>query len=183
MTYNETTGRRIERNSGIKFALPEVKTAAEAIESRRKAIAYFRAPSRAKPVPVAVAPLKMPARAVPDWWQTSGATTGYFERHKEEVKISAIIEAACRATGYSKTVLLAKRRDKRTVKIRHAVMWVARAHTRRSLMDIAYHMGGFDHSTVLHGAEKVEANKAQFAALIEAIRKELGLVIKSPAPG
>ena len=60
------------------------------------------------------------------------------------------------------------------VKERHAIMWVARRFTRKSLPEIGRWLGR-DHSTVHHGIRKVDDNFEDYRELIGHIKRNLGV--------
>jgi len=51
------------------------------------------------------------------------------------------------------------RRTRNVVRPRHVVMWAAKKHTNFSMPQIGLRMGGRDHTTVLHGARKIEIER------------------------
>jgi len=57
--------------------------------------------------------------------------------------------------GVLPDVLRAKRRDKEAVTPRQVAMYLLREETDLSLSDVGARLGGRDHSTVLHGCEKI----------------------------
>jgi len=70
--------------------------------------------------------------------------------------IHAIIETVTRYYNLKVTDLLSKRRHKSVALPRQVAMWLARRHTRYSLEEIGGHIGGRDHSTVLHAVRTVD---------------------------
>jgi len=70
--------------------------------------------------------------------------------------IQAIVEAVTRYYNLRLSDLLGKRRHKSVALPRQVAMWLARRHTRHSLEEIGGHMGGRDHSTVLHAVRCVD---------------------------
>ena len=52
--------------------------------------------------------------------------------------------------------LRGKRRDRHIVYPRQIAMWLMRNETEMSLMDIGSQLGGRDHSTIMHGCEKID---------------------------
>jgi chromosomal replication initiator protein len=82
--------------------------------------------------------------------------------------------------------LQAKRRDKGAVVPRQVAMFLLREETGISLSEIGDRLGGRDHTTVLHGCEKVAAQLAGDASLradVEAIRQRLAVVSHGAVPG
>ncbi|MBX3354073.1 MAG: chromosomal replication initiator protein DnaA [Phycisphaeraceae bacterium] len=70
--------------------------------------------------------------------------------------IHVIIEAVTRYYNLKVTDLLGKKRHKSVALPRQVAMWLARRHTRYSLEEIGGHIGGRDHSTVLHAVRTVD---------------------------
>ncbi len=70
--------------------------------------------------------------------------------------IQTIVEAVVRYYNLRLTDLLGKRRHKSVALPRQVAMWLARRHTRHSLEEIGGHLGGRDHSTVLHAVRSVD---------------------------
>jgi len=75
--------------------------------------------------------------------------------------------------------ILSSRRQREIVRPRHVAMYLAKMLTPRSLPEIGRHLGGRDHTTILHGFRKIEAalmnpaGQPEIAADIAAIRSEL----------
>lgn len=70
--------------------------------------------------------------------------------------IQTILEAVVRYYNLRLADLLGKRRHKSVALPRQVAMWLARRHTRHSLEEIGGHLGGRDHSTVLHAVKSVD---------------------------
>jgi len=70
--------------------------------------------------------------------------------------IQTILEAVVRYYNLRLADLLGKRRHKSVALPRQVAMWLARRHTRHSLEEIGGHLGGRDHSTVLHAVRTVD---------------------------
>lgn len=95
------------------------------------------------------------------------------------VDLARIIGAAVRATGYSAIDIKSPRRFKNVCHVRQAVMYLGCKLTMLSLPTIGGILGGRDHSTVLHGRDKVARNYEKFRPLIEAILAEDSLLSKA----
>lgn len=83
-----------------------------------------------------------------------------------------VIEVTCFVSGLSKTELKAARRFVELVYWRHVCFYVGYKHTEVSTTLMARMLGKRDHSTVLHGLEKVKNNYKDYAddiAKIEAM--------------
>lgn len=61
------------------------------------------------------------------------------------------------------TVMLSKSRSRAIILARHETFWTLRRQTTMSLPDIARRMGGYDHTTVLHGIRKHEQRMKEAA--------------------
>jgi chromosomal replication initiator protein len=69
-----------------------------------------------------------------------------------------------------------KRRDKKTALARQVTMYLLREHNHCGLAEIGKILGGRDHTTVLHGCEKITAEidvNPQLHNSIEEIRQKL----------
>lgn len=93
-------------------------------------------------------------------------------------KFSAIMGATCRHYDVTQIDLISSRRTKDVVRPRQVVMYLARYFTAMSLPQIASRLGGRDHTTALHGVNKIKALiecDIRFAADIDNIKLELGI--------
>jgi chromosomal replication initiator protein len=66
-----------------------------------------------------------------------------------------VVKAVSGSYGYSLDDMRAKGRSKELVQARHVVMYLLKKHTNCSLRDIGIFLGNRDHSTVIHGIDKV----------------------------
>jgi hypothetical protein len=71
-------------------------------------------------------------------------------------KLAEILEAVCSVMMIGKPELLSKRREKRVVRARHIYFWIAKTYTSSSFPEMARRCGNRDHSTAMHGVEKVK---------------------------
>ncbi len=71
------------------------------------------------------------------------------------VSIPEILDAVAEYYRIPIEDLCGKQRDKHTVAPRHIAMYLMRQETDASLLEIGQALGGRDHSTVLHGCEKI----------------------------
>jgi chromosomal replication initiator protein len=67
----------------------------------------------------------------------------------------AVIEAVARYYNIDLRALRGKQRDRETVVPRQIAMYLLRKETDCSLVEIGRALGGRDHSTVLHGCERI----------------------------
>lgn len=73
-----------------------------------------------------------------------------------KIMIGTVIKVVCASYGVSEIEILSARRPARTVEARHVAMWLSTVLTPRSSSDIGRRFGGKDHTTILHGARKVQ---------------------------
>lgn len=71
-------------------------------------------------------------------------------------KVWELVDLVSGVTGVSLYDIYSQRRSFRIVKARQIVMWLCRRFSSKSLPDIGRRLEGRDHTTVLHGANKVE---------------------------
>jgi chromosomal replication initiation ATPase DnaA len=93
-------------------------------------------------------------------------------------RVDDIIREVCVRYGVTRTDLLSARRTAKVVLPRQIVMFIARQVTLLSLPQIGMRLGRKDHTTVLHGARKIERLVDSFphlAAEIADIKKTLGV--------
>jgi chromosomal replication initiator protein len=72
------------------------------------------------------------------------------------ITAAAVLEAVARHFAVDLRALKGKQRDKEIVVPRQVAMYLMRKETEASLVEIGRELGGRDHSTVLHGCERVE---------------------------
>jgi hypothetical protein len=70
--------------------------------------------------------------------------------------IQNICHAVCRYYCLDNVAIRAKRRTAKIVFPRHVLFYLARKLTTRPLTEIGRRLGGWDHTTVMHGADKIE---------------------------
>jgi len=68
----------------------------------------------------------------------------------------AIIAQVCQKYRLSKTTIRSHRRSRYIIQARYEAMWRMKEETTLSLPQIGRIMGGFDHTTVLHGCRRYE---------------------------
>ena len=89
---------------------------------------------------------------------------------------SAIIDAVAAYHGLSSDVLKGNRRDKRTAYVRHIAMYLLREQTNTRLAEIGRLLGGRNHSTIVHGCERIAAELStnpQLEKTLDTIKKSL----------
>lgn len=95
---------------------------------------------------------------------------------QRRVSVADVLEAVAEHYRISADDLRGKQRDKHIVVPRQVAMYLMRQETEASLMEIGQALGGRDHSTVLHGCEKINREVNEDSALrkeVLAIRQQL----------
>ena len=100
------------------------------------------------------------------------------EQNRKNVTISAIIDVVTEYFDVRLSDLQSKKRSQSITMPRQICMYLARNLTRHSLEEIGGHLGGRDHTTVLHACTKIGAlqkndiqTRAQLNELTESINK------------
>jgi chromosomal replication initiator protein len=91
------------------------------------------------------------------------------------IKLSSILVAVSNATAVNIREIISPRRSAYIVRARMVYFWIARKYTSRSLPQIGHSCGNRDHSTVMHGINKVERQMDGFAADIAKVKLILQL--------
>ena len=95
---------------------------------------------------------------------------------QKRVSLDEILETVAEYYRIPREDLCGKQRDKHIIIPRHVAMFLMRQETQASLLDIGNALGGRDHSTVLHGCEKIAREVNDNTALrkeVMAIRQQL----------
>ncbi|HET9980156.1 MAG TPA: chromosomal replication initiator protein DnaA [Ktedonobacterales bacterium] len=95
---------------------------------------------------------------------------------QRRVSVADVLEAVAEHYRISPEDLCGKQRDKHIVVPRQVAMYLMRQETEASLMEIGQALGGRDHSTVLHGCEKINREVNENSALrkeVLSIRQQL----------
>jgi chromosomal replication initiator protein DnaA len=95
---------------------------------------------------------------------------------QKRVSLDEILETVAEYYRIPREDLCGKQRDKHIVMPRQVAMFLMRQETQASLLDIGTALGGRDHSTVLHGCEKIARQVNDNTALrkeVMAIRQQL----------
>jgi chromosomal replication initiator protein DnaA len=98
------------------------------------------------------------------------------DARQRRVSIDDVLNAVAEYYRISLEDLRGKQRDKHIVVPRHVAMYLMRQETEASLMEIGQALGGRDHSTVLHGCEKISNEVNENTALrkeVLAIRQQI----------
>lgn len=81
-------------------------------------------------------------------------------------RLSDIIDAVCQVYRISKPEFMSQRRVIKICEARQVYYWIARKYTTHSFPQIGRRCGDKDHSTVMHGAQKIEAALDQYESRI-----------------
>ncbi len=95
---------------------------------------------------------------------------------QRRVSVADVLEAVAEHYRISADDLRGKQRDKHIVVPRQVAMYLMRQETEASLMEIGQALGGRDHSTVLHGCDKINREVNENSTLrkeVLAIRQQL----------
>jgi chromosomal replication initiator protein len=98
------------------------------------------------------------------------------DARQRRVSIDDVLNAVAEYYRISLDDLRGKQRDKHIVVPRHVAMYLMRQETEASLLEIGQSLGGRDHSTVLHGCEKISREVNENTALrkeVLAIRQQI----------
>ncbi len=89
-----------------------------------------------------------------------------------------ILETVAAYYGISTESLIGKLRDRKTALARQIAMYLIREHGQYRLSDIGDMLGGRDHTTILHGCEKISRESKTVPHVekaLQEIRRELGI--------
>ena len=99
-----------------------------------------------------------------------------YPNKKKEITPSLIIEVVAEHFGISPEDIASRKRTAELVQPRQIVMYLCRQLTESSLQNIAKTIGKKDHTTVLHGIEKITEkmeNDEELKNKVDIIRKEI----------
>ncbi len=77
------------------------------------------------------------------------------DNHRKRITPEAVIQAVCEYYGIDQRTMLGRGRSRNIVVPRHVAMYLLREETGSSLVEIGTLLGGRDHTTVIHGCEKI----------------------------
>lgn len=95
---------------------------------------------------------------------------------RRTASMNAIARAVCQHYGFTPTDVFSERRTKNLMRPRQVAYYLCKELTTQSLPCIGRVLGGRDHTTILHGVQKITrllATDAKLAADIAAIRSAL----------
>jgi hypothetical protein len=98
-----------------------------------------------------------------------------------EPRLHEIANAVCKVYGIWRNDLVSSRRNKKFCDARHVYFWIARKFTQLSFPVIGRRCGNRDHTTVMHGFDKVEKNLPQYSDRIVSVLQELGILFEVSA--
>lgn len=104
------------------------------------------------------------------------AIEGQIDSSARHVSITDIIDVVTRHFDVRLADLQSKRRSQSITEPRQICMYLARNLTKHSLEEIGGHLGGRDHTTVMHACSKIEQAKKsdlQMHALLEELSKQI----------
>lgn len=84
----------------------------------------------------------------------------------KRITLQRIMKAVCEATGVRMVDFLGQGRTVSFVRARHIYYWAAKTYTGKSFPYIGRSCGGRDHSTVIHGVNKVNSRMPEYADTI-----------------
>ena len=104
------------------------------------------------------------------------ALEGQIKLATKHVSIMDIVEVVTRHFDVRLTDLQSKRRSQSVTMPRQICMYLARSLTKHSLEEIGGHLGGRDHTTVMHACTKIAAEKQadpKMQALLTELTKQI----------
>jgi chromosomal replication initiator protein len=106
-----------------------------------------------------------------------GCDTGFTSaRNNKKASADDLIDAVSSYFGLSPDIIKGSRRDKKTAYVRQIAMYLLREQTNARLAEIGRMLGGRNHSTIVHGCDKIAADLStnqQTAKMLEEIKKSL----------
>ena len=77
------------------------------------------------------------------------------DNHRKRITPEAVIRAVSEYYGIDQRILFGRGRSRNIVVPRHVAMYLLREETGSSLVEIGTLLGGRDHTTVIHGCDKI----------------------------
>ena len=103
-------------------------------------------------------------------------TDASISQRRSTTTAADVLRAVCAEFDMAEKDLLGRNRKREIVRPRHVAMYLLREETESSLVEIGRTLGGRDHTTVLHGIEKIEKDlnsDTQLRSRIIAIQEAL----------
>lgn len=91
------------------------------------------------------------------------------------VTLDDIRRVVCCVTKTDKIDFMSHRRSRKASEARHVFIWIARKYTERSFPQIARYVGRKDHTTAMHGYDRINAQWKEFRSVIGVCLCDLGL--------
>jgi chromosomal replication initiator protein len=88
---------------------------------------------------------------------TQALNDAALSQRRRAITPARIVEAVAKFYNVSEKDLRGRGRSKEIVVPRQVAMYIIRQETDRSLAEVGAELGGRDHTTVIHGIEKVES--------------------------
>ncbi len=97
------------------------------------------------------------------------------KKPSSSLTIREVLEGVCRYYNVQAELIRGKQRDRDIVWPRQVAMYLMREETSASLLQIGTELGGRDHTTIMHGWEKIQAEMAHN----DRVRHEIAAVLES----
>jgi chromosomal replication initiator protein len=104
------------------------------------------------------------------------ALDGQIKSSEKHINITEIIDVVTKHFGVRLADLQSKKRSQSIAEPRQICMYLARNLTRHSLEEIGGHLGGRDHTTVMHACHKINQEKdsdPQISALLDSLTRQI----------
>jgi len=111
------------------------------------------------------------------------ALEGQIEPTVRHISITDIIEVVTNHFDVRLADLQSKKRSQSITEPRQICMYLARDLTKHSLEEIGGHLGGRDHTTVMHACNKIgqaKGSEPQMRALLSELTKQITQTIQAP---
>ncbi len=99
----------------------------------------------------------------------------YDKKPPANLTVSEVFDGVCRYYNAKPELVRGKQRDRDIVWPRQVAMYLMREETTASLLQIGAALGGRDHTTIMHGWEKVNAEINNN----EHVRQEIAAILES----
>lgn len=100
-----------------------------------------------------------------------------FEPRPDPVHLDEIVRAVCAIFQVGRVDFISERRTRKVCEARQVYYWIARKFTTRSYPAIGTLAGNKDHTTVMHGVQKLDEKFDAYRTVIEMCLFDLGLDI------
>ncbi|MFZ0034268.1 MAG: helix-turn-helix domain-containing protein, partial [Sedimentisphaerales bacterium] len=110
------------------------------------------------------------------------ALDGQIEATTKRIKISDIIDVVSRHFNVRPADLQSKKRSQSIAEPRQICMYLARQLTKHSLEEIGGHLGGRDHTTVMHACGKIDGLQKSDSGMHATLDQLAGQITQSSRP-